>query len=371
MTGGTLDLIGRIYEAAMTPRDWPTVLTGIADSLQARGGHFMAFDQDNRAVLGEIGKLPRECHEQYAVDYVQDDPRIARLAQWPNNSFFADNMVMTEDELAESPTHQDLFPRFDIYRTVGFKSSLSDGGYFAMVFAIRAGQTEFSDEQVRQMMQIYPHVQRAARIQIALNNTTPAAPGALDALDALDIGVILCGREAQIIHANRHAESMLRRADGLCSVGRTLTASLRTDADRLRTLVGRSCLGAAGGEMLINRDTGAPVPLIVSPSPRTLSGLGPGRPGAVVFFRDPDQRPTSPERSLQVLYGLTPGESRLAAALLNGQSIAAYAEQAAITKSTAQTVLKRVLQKTDTHRQGEMIALLLRRMMPLNLSTEP
>lgn len=59
-------------------------------------------------------------------------------------------------------------------------------------------------------------------------------------------------------------------------------------------------------------------------------------------------------------FGLTPAESRLASIIAEGRSLERAAEELRISKATARNQLREVFTKTDTHRQGELIALLSR-----------
>ena len=63
--------------------------------------------------------------------------------------------------------------------------------------------------------------------------------------------------------------------------------------------------------------------------------------------------------SIESVRGLTPAEAGLAQALAAGQSLHEYADAAHVTCETARWRLKQVLAKTDTHRQAELVRLLL------------
>jgi DNA-binding CsgD family transcriptional regulator len=60
-----------------------------------------------------------------------------------------------------------------------------------------------------------------------------------------------------------------------------------------------------------------------------------------------------------MLYRLTPTEARLADLLLGGLEVRAVADHLGITIETARFHLKRVLAKTGTHRQTELVRLML------------
>ena len=62
---------------------------------------------------------------------------------------------------------------------------------------------------------------------------------------------------------------------------------------------------------------------------------------------------------LQIPYGLTPSESRLALRLATGESLRVAAAVLDISYETARTTLKRVFEKTRTHRQTELVMVIL------------
>jgi DNA-binding CsgD family transcriptional regulator len=63
---------------------------------------------------------------------------------------------------------------------------------------------------------------------------------------------------------------------------------------------------------------------------------------------------------LQQLFGFTPGETRLANLLMAGKSMADSCDELGICLSTGCSHLRKMFKKTKTHRQGELVALLLR-----------
>jgi len=58
------------------------------------------------------------------------------------------------------------------------------------------------------------------------------------------------------------------------------------------------------------------------------------------------------------LFGLTPAESKLAVALMPGKCLEESASELGVTRESGRTHLKRILDKTSTHRQGELVRLL-------------
>jgi DNA-binding CsgD family transcriptional regulator len=100
-------------------------------------------------------------------------------------------------------------------------------------------------------------------------------------------------------------------------------------------------------------------PLTVVVSPLAASGSPEGA-AVILFVSDPEVRITPSERLLSSLYGLTAAEAALAARLLEGQEVSEAAQSLRIGLPTARTHLSRILAKTGTRRQAELLRLLLR-----------
>ncbi|MEJ3866062.1 hypothetical protein WGU94_10275, partial [Campylobacter jejuni] len=63
---------------------------------------------------------------------------------------------------------------------------------------------------------------------------------------------------------------------------------------------------------------------------------------------------------LAATFELTPAQARLAARLARGDSVETAAQEAGVALATARNQLKTIFQKTGTHRQAELVALLHR-----------
>ena len=79
----------------------------------------------------------------------------------------------------------------------------------------------------------------------------------------------------------------------------------------------------------------------------------------MIFVTDPETMTTPETTFLQNQFGLTPAEAVLARELLSGDGIEAAATRAGIGVPTARTHLRRVLAKTGTSRQAELVRVIL------------
>jgi DNA-binding CsgD family transcriptional regulator len=80
----------------------------------------------------------------------------------------------------------------------------------------------------------------------------------------------------------------------------------------------------------------------------------------MVLVNDESNPVQAEPETIQALFGFTNAETRLAAALLRGVSIDAFAVQRGISIKTVRTQLASLFAKTGTRRQTDLVALLLR-----------
>ena len=80
---------------------------------------------------------------------------------------------------------------------------------------------------------------------------------------------------------------------------------------------------------------------------------------ALITLNALGRRPGPPAAILAKTFRLTPSEARLACIIARGAPPDAAARELKISRQTARNQLKSVFAKTDTHRQSELVALLL------------
>jgi DNA-binding CsgD family transcriptional regulator len=153
------------------------------------------------------------------------------------------------------------------------------------------------------------------------------------------------GTRAKAASANGSRHDTARRALAAPRIIRTLQLA---DVDE------------AGGLLLVPRSWPLrPLTMTVTPlvASRRKGSVMPGvtRPAALLLVHDPDRTVPLPAERLCRVFGLTPAEAKLAAALAGGSSLGQYADRARIKIGTARWYLKQVLAKTGVHRQSELV----------------
>jgi DNA-binding CsgD family transcriptional regulator len=226
----------------------------------------------------------------------------------------------------------------------------------------------------RERMQVLvPHLVRAAQVMYRLREAKVKSVGALAALEELACGVLMLDERGAVTFCHQAARRTLAEEDGLKlrqggprdtggrlfasdlqvrkALDSALEACLRQEAEA------RDCSRG----IRVPRTSNRPDYVLQITSLATRTDLRPDQnpAAAIVFISDPDSELVVDESLLRRRYGLTPAETRLAQLLLNGETLASAAKHLGVGETTAKTQLQHMFQKTRTHRQPELVKLLL------------
>jgi DNA-binding CsgD family transcriptional regulator len=183
-------------------------------------------------------------------------------------------------------------------------------------------------------------------------------------LDWLEQGVLLVTAQAVVLHFNRMAEALLRSGVLRRDAAGAVACPVPEDTRRLRRSVGEVAAGAAGNErrLVVHRPAGGqPLSMRVV---GVHAGGGPDRPAAALLVSDPGQLAAPAETHLRELYGLTPAEARVAAAVIEVERLADIAARLKVSLNAIRLHLQHVFEKTGTHRQAELVRLLMAHRLP-------
>ena len=358
-----LAFIARIYDAPGNASAWHGLISRLISGFGGDHAHLVVFDRPGRVHCDFISS--NEAGDIYARHYGALDTAVHRVMRGPDRRAVTQLDMMTPDELKACPVQQEMMPRFGAEHRLWVKSSL-DGGltYFSAV--IRSPrQGAFDRQDYRLLETLHPHIERAMRLHLDLARAKAAADSLEAGLDTLAAGLVLLDSAGAVLFANRAARAMLDARDAVSLERGRLSATTAAAQARLQAVIA-SALGrtgaAVGGGVALDRESGRPVIARVLPLQPSIDLLAP-RAAAAVLIHDPD-RPAIPVPASLAAIGLTPAETRLVAALINGRTLEDHADEAGLSPHTVRSTLKSVFGKTETHRQSELVALILRMAPP-------
>lgn len=191
-------------------------------------------------------------------------------------------------------------------------------------------------------------------------HSTPVAALART-LDLIHRGVLLVPPCAEVLFANRAATRILSTRDGLVHSKGVLSATRPEASERLRFLIATaSTRPSFEGALTVSRPSARP-PYVVRVLSLPQEGREDlGRVSALVLVHDPEQCAAVRHEILISLYQLTPAEARIAALVCEGMAPQEIASLLDLSEGTVRVQLKAVFAKTDTHRQCQLAAKLLR-----------
>ena len=363
-----LVVIEALYDAAMDESLWPKALQELTDFTGSQSATLWLLDgsAEPRLPLLTTLNFDLEFMREYLDGMVPLDPTVQYLVRHPNEPIVHDGMVITERE-KDRNAYYDWHGRWSDtrFRLVGQMSpapAVQAG--VALHRTTNAGRFEVGD--IERFAVLYSHLERALSIGFRLGSLGSLRQCTTELLDRNPAATFLLDERKRVVYANRSAEMLRLHGDGVRLSADGIAVAGRQDNDRLQCLMGQALSSVAsphispGGVMRALRPSGKrPYCIFVAPVSRRYPALSSLKPAICVIITDPDDQRTFPTQSIQLAFGLTESEARLAALLATGVELRAAADALKITYGTARTRLAEIFQKTETRRQGELIKLLL------------
>jgi DNA-binding CsgD family transcriptional regulator/PAS domain-containing protein len=356
-------LISQIYDASLDETLWVPVMNRMADLVGGGATIFIRKDLSTGQGSGVFGRISQSEFTDYFGYFARRNPLATAVADMPAGSFLIDWQVLPKAELVRSEYYNDfLLPR-DIHAVLGLMA-WRDGQDVAIMSLTRSPrQSDYQTEDAERLAPFMPHVRRA----VALSRRMPArlvhAPDLDELIDTQPEGLLLLNELGRVLYANRSAERLLARQDGLhlargglsacdCITGRRLAAAIYTAT--------RGGSEARGESLAVPRQSGQrPYVVLVLPFGRRCFLHPPGvRAIVTVIDLDAARRP-APEL-LRSVFGLSPAQATVAALLAEGREVKEIAAELEVSGFTVRRHVADIMEKTETTRQAELVRLLSR-----------
>jgi len=186
-------------------------------------------------------------------------------------------------------------------------------------------------------------------------------------LGRFQIGVFLVDRSGAVRFMNDEAERIVGTNDGLVISQGILKGTHARQSALLQEAIERAFSRSSEDEVLsFPRSSGARPCLLMVPGQRLSTNEEPDT--VAILAVDTDLQTKVSGETLAQLFGLTPAETRLALLLVDGKRLDQIAEELGVSPTTVSFHLKNLFRKTDTHRQVDLIRVLLA--IPFRTSAE-
>ena len=359
-----LSTLSLIHEAAFSTAAWDGVLRRLADLTGCVAGGLTRED-------------PRTGHGTPITYFGFDPSHVERTFDHflPMNPLFGieDRMlpgfIVTNGDVV--PLEE--FQRSEFYngwaRPQGLCSPITlvthrtPGKYLPLTLVKPDGAGEACPADRAIIARFAPHLVHAMSVTLQLQAAQARQDQLLAALACMSCGAVLVDERRRVLFTNPAGEAFLDQSarQPLGLVRGELTARDPAADATLQTAVSLALatdVNARGTTVTLHQPGGiGAITLTVSPLPgasnwdAAADTDNAGRPACIVLIDD------AGVSALARNYHLTPAEKRLVEAIVVGKGLSWAARKLGVSRSTAQSHMDKVFQKTQTNRQAELVAL--------------
>lgn len=356
-------LADRIYEAAVVPEKWPSVLDEM--SVAADGAGAVLFTANASHVIGITSPNLTEVFAEFVRDgWAEKNTRPVRLAAANYPGFVREQDVFTDQELDNDPVYRDFYRKRGLGWATGTMVEAPSGDSIVFSFERAFNKGPIPVATVKQFDQLRPHLVRAALLSSRLGRERAVAT--TNALQSIGLPGAVLFRGGRLLAANHLFEQLMPR---LFQDRRDRLTLVDGGADALLAVALRADLVANGRSVVSSIPVAATegyTPLILHLLPICGAAHDIFASATALLVVTPVDRAIVPKAQvLQGLFDLTPAEARVARGIGEAHSIETVALSLGVSSETVRSQLKAVLSKTGLSRQQELVSLLAGKALPI------
>lgn len=358
-------LIETIYEAAFIPERWPGVLDDLCRISGSASSTLMLADgitpprwQSTERTRGLIERLSRT----EVWKRPERNPERLVEANVTNEYFHCVNDLMTREQLELDGIYR-AFKADGLAWQVGTAIPLPCDATIILTFERNTTEGRHDADHLARLSDVRAHLARAGMVANRLG--LQHARGALEAMTAIGIPCALLDQQGRLREINRWMTSGLISTRG---GERIVLGDPAGDALLDRVLRGESHIRS----IPLPPSQHAPGRVAhVIPLAGAARDIFSGGLSLIVMNVSSGSRRRPDLAILRALFDLSPAESRLAAELATGATLADAAIRCNIQPSTARAYLERIFRKTGCRRQAELVGLLVGMVHAAPFTQEP
>jgi DNA-binding CsgD family transcriptional regulator len=370
-------VVRELYEASAGLVPWPKALDGLFAELKVRQMQLLTVDKTNGTLVrsdqpAHMDSIVFDAILEYVREYHRFDPHLAYTGSMPVGAVVNTANLFPIEEYKKHPFYRDYWAAFDVRELLAAKVA-EDERYVVMLGMSRTHDLPaYTPADTALLARYVGHLAAAYRIVKHLGVIQATAQAGLAIIEASARPMVLLGLNRQIIAANSLARQFLA-SDGLlfekdeilCCRGSKASAELQRafEALQLAELTGsqegtprRIALRLQGSKI---RDHHLLCSIWAMQPAMSMNAFGP-MPVALLTIAPRTSKEFADPVFIGSMFDLTPAEAKIAIALLHGGDLRGIAAAQRVSLETVRTQLKSVFAKTDTSRQADLIALLMR-----------
>ncbi|MBV8685027.1 MAG: helix-turn-helix transcriptional regulator [Caulobacteraceae bacterium] len=348
------ELVDGIYDAAVTPDLWPTVLGRLAGESDSQWAVLVTRRNDAWVDWRVSPNVPDSVHSYLRSDAARRSETTPRLLRFGRPGFVAEHEVFDDDEFLADPYMAEWSAREGFHHAAATAIQAPNGDFAVVQVTRRFGEGKYSQTNLSGLDRFRPHLARAAIL--AARWKMERLRAAAEALALIGLPAAVVDADCRVVIANYLVEQLEAHVvwlprNGLALKDRPATAALR----RAVAAIARD--GCKAARSLPARSGAGVEPVVAHVVPLRGHGRDLFDGGyALLVLTVVKDAPKVDAAVIQGLFDLTAAESQVAARVARGWTVDAIARRHGVGRETIRSQLRSVLSKTGTARQAELAA---------------
>lgn len=358
-SGKLTSIVGRLYDAALSPGLWDTVVKDLAAAFHSDFAVFTMFDRARAEVIfNSYFNIDHWMTRKWA-ELAEHDP-MAPVMYRNINEVRHCREVLTAAELHRSRFYQELLKPHQMEYRMGLHCNIDDPIGASLAVFRGPARRPYNRANTKHFSLLTPHVIRASRIQYRLGRTALAGGILRQLIDELPLPIVLVDAQLRLVFANRSAKDLASQSQGIELRHGMLYAEREVHNRQIGQVLRAVLRDERAQGVRLTRGGRRPLQLWTTPLGNDLDLNVPLRELAAIFPIDPElDLHTDPQLVMDV-FDLTRAEAELVAGLVDGGNLKAVADARGVTEGTARQQLKSVFSKLDCQSQAELMSQVLR-----------
>ena len=361
-----LAMVDAFSSAALEPGLWYSALEQLAAATGSQNGQLVALGPSADPSLSVWTAAPEVIEEFSLLGFnaPKTNPRVRAGNSARELTVLAEEDFITPDEMKVDESYK--WGRSHGLAYICLSPLISSAeAVIGLAVCRDAKSGHIEPAQKRIYASLAPHARAAVRTQMLLeNHRVDLLTGTMEAMSLAAFALDTAGR---VIGHTAKAEALITDGKHLGWKRRRLEARVAPDSATLETAIQNAVAGLSrpGAPLLRSLFVRSPLPalapLVLDVVPLPARAPFGHRCRALVLVRGLGH-PGELAAGLELAYGLTPSEARVALHLAEGQTPEWIAEQRRITVATVRVHLRNCYEKLGISRQAELVA----RLRPLH-----
>ena len=356
----TLDrLTGQIYECALDPSQWDATIEQIRLALCPTDWRtaFLMLERRTPPSARFIAStnVGPGVESTYSAAFAYDNPWSRRT--WParNGQLIDTDDILPREELRKTGLYRNFLAAMNVDRTLCLMLDRRDGERLGLLL-IGPGDRDLSNLR-RGLRVLGPHIQRAVRIGQRIASAEVAANAARAAANRSRYALISLDQQLNILSINDRAAHY--ETTGLISIAGGKLSFLHPPSQQKLANLGRAGSSGDLAFQAVDR-SGRERPVLgvlIKSKPIPVIGGGLADVALIITIGSGiGEAPVIGIDRMAQWFGLTPTESRVAAALLDGETPRDFAANHGVSVNAVRFHLKHIFSKTETSSQAQLVA---------------